>query len=98
MEDKYVVLGRIFASKNRLNVLLSLSEALKTPSGLSTDLGLHLSYVSKILGELKDVELVECKNQKLIKGRIYGVTKFGIETLQEIKHLETGKRGENKIA
>jgi predicted transcriptional regulator len=95
MEDNYVVLGRIFASKNRLNVLLSLSEAIKTPTALSADLGLNLSYVSKILGELKQMELVECKNQKLIKGRIYGLTKFGLKTLQEIKRLETGKRGEN---
>lgn len=98
MEDKYVVLGRIFASKNRLNVLLSLSEALKTPSGLSTDLSLHLSYVSKILGELAEMKLVECKNQKLVKGRIYGLTNLGRETVQEIKLLEKGIKEENRVA
>jgi predicted transcriptional regulator len=98
MEDKYVVLGRIFASKNRLNILLSLSEALKTPSGLSTDLDLHLSCVSKILGELAEMKLVECKNQRLVKGRIYGLTKLGQETVQEIKHLEIGKKEESKVA
>lgn len=93
MEEKFVVLGRIFASKNRLNVLLSLSEGLKTPSGISADLGLHLSYVSKILGELGKMNLVECKNQKLVKGRIYGLTESGFETVQEIKNLKMDKKG-----
>jgi predicted transcriptional regulator len=92
MEDKYVVLGRIFASKNRLNVLFSLSEGLKTPSKISTDLGLHLSYVSKILGELGEMKLVECKNQKLMKGRIYGLTESGGETVREIKNMKMSSK------
>lgn len=92
MEDKYVVLGRIFASKNRLNVLFSLSEGLKTPSKISTDLGLHLSYVSKILGELGEMKLVECKNQKLVKGRIYGLTESGGETVREIKNMKMSSK------
>lgn len=92
MEDKYVVLGRIFASKNRLNVLFSLSEGLKTPSKISTDLGLHLSYVSKILGELGEMKLVECKNQKLMKGRIYGLTESGGETVREIKNMRMSNK------
>ncbi len=98
MEEKYVVLGRIIASKNRLNVLLSLSETLKTPSTLSTDLSLHLSYVSKILGELAQMRLVECKNRRLVKGRIYGLTNFGRETVHEIKLLKTSKKEKNEIA
>jgi predicted transcriptional regulator len=92
MEDKYVVLGRIFASKNRLNVLFSLSEGLKTPSKISTDLDLHLSYVSKILGELGEMKLVECKNQKLMKGRIYGLTESGGETVREIKNMKMSSK------
>lgn len=94
MEEKYVVLGRIFASKNRLNVLLSLSEGLKTPSRISTDLDLHLSYVSKILGELVKMQLVECKNQKLMKGRIYGLTESGRKTVQEISNMKIDKSSE----
>jgi predicted transcriptional regulator len=86
------VLGRIFASKNRLNVLFSLSEGLKTPSKISTDLGLHLSYVSKILGELGEMKLVECKNQKLMKGRIYGLTESGGETVREIKNMKMSSK------
>jgi predicted transcriptional regulator len=92
MEEKYVVLGRIFASKNRLNVLLSLSEGLRTPSKISADLDLHLSYVSKILGELGEMKLVECKNQKLMKGRIYGLTESGRETVWEIRNLKIDKK------
>jgi predicted transcriptional regulator len=98
MEEKYLLLGRIFASKNRLNVLVSLSEALKTPSRLSIDLGLNLSYVSKILGELAEMNLVECKNQKLVKGRIYGLTDLGRETITEIRLLEKGRKEESKVA
>ena len=98
MEDRYLVLGRIFASKNRLNVLLSLSETLKTPSGLSTDLGLHLSCVSKILGELVEMKLVECKNQKLVKGRIYELTDLGQETVREVNLLEKDRKEKNKVA
>ncbi|HUW47137.1 MAG TPA: transcriptional regulator [Patescibacteria group bacterium] len=92
MEEKYVLLGRIFASRNRFNVLFSLSEGLKTPSKISTDLGLHLSYVSKILGELGEMKLVECKNQKLMKGRIYGLTDSGRETVKEIKNMKMDKK------
>jgi predicted transcriptional regulator len=98
MENKFILLGRIFASKNRLNILLLLSEAMRTPSGLSTELGLHLSYVSKVLGELVEMSLVECKNQTLAKGRIYGLTKLGISTVEEIKCLEINKREVDKIA
>lgn len=75
--EEYYVLGKIFASKNRLKVILLLSERLGTPSEISKETGLHLSYVSKILGELKRMNLVECKNPALMKGRIYGLTTFG---------------------
>lgn len=92
MEEKYNVLGKILASKNRLNVILSLSEGLKTPSDISNEVNLHLSYVSKILGEFRRMNLAECKNPALMKGRIYGLTTFGYEIVEDINNLKTGKK------
>ena len=92
MEEKYHILGKILASKNRLIILISLSERLKTPSEISHESGLNLSYVSKILGELKRMRLVECKTPKLMKGRIYGLTTFGCEMIEYIKSLKTREK------
>lgn len=43
--------------------------------------------ISKTLSDLKNKRLVECINEEDKKGRIYEITKLGLEVLNQIKKL-----------
>lgn len=82
-ECSYVIRG-----KNRRRVFLAL-ETLKTPTQLSDELKIHLSHVSRALGELESKKLVVCLTPAEKVGRIYRLTERGKRVLKMVKGLGT---------
>ena len=72
-------------SKYRTKVIKSLEESPKIPSVIARDSGIRTNHISKVLGELKEHELVECINLEVRKGRLYRLTETGEEV---VKNLE----------
>ncbi|WP_400220144.1 winged helix-turn-helix domain-containing protein [Methanobrevibacter smithii] len=74
-------------SKTRQKILKCLENNYMLPSeiALKTDLG--TTQLSNALSDLKNKRLVECINEEDKKGRIYEITKLGLEVLNQIKKL-----------
>ena len=64
-------------SKYRTKAIKSLEGEVKIPSQIARDSGIRTNHISKVLGELKDHELVECINPEVRKGRLYRLTDKG---------------------
>ena len=64
-------------SKYREKVMKSLDEDVKIPTAIAKDSGIRTNHISKVLGELKEHELVECINPEARKGRLYRHTDKG---------------------
>ncbi|MFH8119956.1 MAG: winged helix-turn-helix domain-containing protein [Candidatus Aenigmatarchaeota archaeon] len=75
------LLGFVKASSNRQKILLALSSKDMTPLEIAKVTDLALSNVTKILGDLRKKNLVQCKTPKLRKGRIYTLTDLGREII-----------------
>ena len=64
-------------SKYRTKVMKSLDGDVKIPTAIAKDSGIRTNHISKVLGELKEHELVECINPEARKGRLYRHTDKG---------------------
>ena len=64
-------------SQYRTKVMKALDGEVKIPSNISRDSGIRTNHISKVLGELKEHELVECINPEVRKGRLYKHTEKG---------------------
>lgn len=53
------------------------------PTEISAELKIHLSQVTRNLGELEKKGLVKCMNPSLRKGRLYSTTEKGKKLLRE---------------
>lgn len=82
MANKWVLFGKVSSSSYRKKILLKLSEGVKTPKLLSRETGIKFSHISVVLKELKDLKLIKCLTPELRKGRMYGITKLGKDTLK----------------
>lgn len=85
MGDKWELIGKIKSSEWRLKVLKSLGNNMKLPSELSKETNISSSHISEVIKELTKMKLIECKNPKLRKGKIYSITKLGKEILKSNK-------------
>jgi len=72
-------------SQYRTKVMKALEGEVKIPSNIARDSGIMTNHISKVLGELKNHELVECINPEVRKGRLYRLTETGDEV---VKNLE----------
>ncbi len=72
------------SSEYRLKITMSLKGGIKTPSEMSKLTEIRLNHISKSLKELKENGLVECLNEESRKGRLYRLTKLGVEVLNEL--------------
>lgn len=72
-------------SQYRTKVMNALDGEVKIPSNIARDSGIRTNHISKVLGELKEHELVECINPEVRKGRLYKHTEKGE---QVVKNLE----------
>ena len=74
-------------SKKRKNLLLSLKTP-KTPTQLSKILKTSLPNISMKLKDLRNMGIVECITPDERKGRIYRLTKDGLEIIKKIEEME----------
>lgn len=84
MGNKWELIGKIKSSDWRLRTLKVLDKDMKTPNELSKETNISSSHISEVLRELVEMNLIECKNPELRKGKIYAITKLGNEILKEI--------------
>ena len=77
-------IGFVKASKYRRKILYNLKNKPKTPKEISKETDLYLSHVSKTLKELLTINLVNCLNPNLRKGKLYTLSDEGREILQKI--------------
>ena len=86
MDDETLKLfAFIKVSPYRVEILRALENESKTPTQLSKDVDTRVFYVSKILKDLKDRDIVECINEDNRKFRFYQLTGRGNELLQYLK-------------
>ncbi len=62
----------------------SLNEETKMPSKIAKDTNIRINYMSNILRDLKEHELVECINPEVRKGRLYRLTKKGKNVFDKV--------------
>ena len=87
MTDRIIKMASfIKSSKNRQKVVSSLDESVKTPSDISDETQLRLNYISMLLGELKEEDIVICLNEDSKRGRFYSLTDDGKEAFKFIKY------------
>ena len=72
-------------SKYRTKVMKALEGSVKIPSVIAKDSGIRTNHISKVLGELKEHELVECINPDVRKGRLYRLTDKGEKVTENLK-------------
>lgn len=82
--DFWHKIGYVKASNYRINVIRELKGGPKTPNEISQNLNYHISHVSNTLSELEQTHLVKCLTPELRKGKLFGITKYGIEILKKI--------------
>ena len=71
-------------SQYRTKVMKTLDGTVKIPSNIARDSGIRTNHISKVLGELKNHELVECINPEVRKGRLYRLTDKCKELIENI--------------
>ncbi len=71
-------------SKLRREVLYKLRDKPQVASFIAKDLGKHRESISRILLDLKDREIAECKNPESSNFRYYQITSKGKKVLNKI--------------
>ncbi|WP_407424039.1 winged helix-turn-helix domain-containing protein [Methanobrevibacter sp.] len=78
----------VISSTHRVRVMNGLDGDVITPTQISKKVGLEPKYVSKVLRELKEKELVECINEEYRKGRLYRLTDGGEGVMELLENLD----------
>lgn len=71
-------------SKYRTKTMKSLEGEVLIPSQIARNSGIRTNHISKVLGELKDHELIECINPEVRKGRLYRLTDKGEQIIDKL--------------
>ncbi|MHA1437835.1 MAG: winged helix-turn-helix domain-containing protein [Promethearchaeota archaeon] len=89
MEDLDIdTISFIKASRYRRKILQVLIDKILTPSEISKKIGIHFSYLSKLLSELSEKELILCLNDNSKKTRLYKITDIGLKNLKDLEKIE----------
>ena len=77
----------VIRSGVRLKVLKALEQP-KIPSQIAKSMKYDVSTISKHLKALEEKSIAKCLTPNVKKGKIYGLTKLGIEILKTYKKTE----------
>lgn len=80
------LIGYIKISKSRYMTLKSLEREFLMPSEITKRTQLRDYQISTALHDLKENQLVICRNEKARKGRIYQITELGSTVLEIIEN------------
>jgi len=86
-DEMWDLIGFVKVSKNRLLTLKTLGNRFLMPSEISKLTGIQTTQISYTLQDLKDKNLVECKNETAHKGRIYQNTELGLTVLKILEDM-----------
>lgn len=84
-DEIWDLIGFIKVSQTRYNTLKVLETDFLMPTEISRRTGIRTTQVSNALHDLKERNLVECKNEHVRKGRIYQITEDGLTILKKLK-------------
>ena len=84
-DEMLIEISYVEISQYRKKVMKSLEGDVKIPTAIANDSGIITNHISKVLGELKEHELVECINPEVRKGRLYRLSDTGLNVLNELK-------------
>lgn len=79
------LLGFVFASRIRRNILLAISRKPMRPMELSRELRIKQQNISRCLIELEKERLVECLNSSSRAWRVYALTKKGKNMSKKVR-------------
>lgn len=71
-------------STYRSKVIKSLENDYRIPTGISKATGIRTNHVSNVLTDLREREFVECINPEAKKGRLYRLTKKGMDVAKNL--------------
>lgn len=83
-DEMLIEISYVNISKYRTKVMKSLDGEVLIPTQIARNSGIRTNHISKVLGELKAHELVECINPEVRKGRLYRLTDKGDELVKNI--------------
>ena len=75
-------------SKYRAKVMKSLDGEVLIPTQIAENSGIRTNHISKVLGELREHELVECINPEARKGRLYRLTEKGEDIVGNLSEMK----------
>ena len=84
-DEIWDLIGFIKVSQTRYNTLKALETDFLMPTEIPRRTGIRTTQVSNALHDLKERNLVECKNEHVRKGRIYQITEDGLTILKKLK-------------
>ncbi|MBI2005157.1 MAG: ArsR family transcriptional regulator [Candidatus Aenigmarchaeota archaeon] len=84
---KWDLVSFVSRSKQRKQILPLLREPI-TPSVVAKKSGLYSTHVSRALKEFKKKKLIECLTPHERVGKLYKITKLGLEVLKELQKLK----------
>ena len=72
-------------SKNRQKVVKIIATTRnKTPSEINKEMNVRFSLTSRVLGDLREKDIVECMNPEDKTGRVYYLTEIGLKILKDL--------------
>jgi predicted transcriptional regulator len=80
--------GYVVASRYRIKVIISLQAHPNTPKQISSETNMAITHASRALKELSMVGLLHCINPENLKGRVYKLTKEGVEIAQLLHNVQ----------
>ena len=83
-DEMLIEISYVEISQYRKKVMKSLEDNVKIPTTIARDSGIRTNHISKVLGELKEHELVECINPEVRKGRLYRLTDKGEKVTENL--------------
>ena len=84
-DEILIEISYVNISQYRTKVMKSLDGEVLIPSQIARNSGIRTNHISKVLGELKAHELVECINPEVRKGRLYRLTDKGEEIVENLE-------------
>lgn len=71
-------------SSYRVKTVKALKNEVLMPTQIAKDAGIRSNHISKVLRELKEVNVAECLDDSVRKGRLYRLTDLGSEIAKEL--------------
>lgn len=86
--NKSELLSFILRGKNRLVILNSLKEGIKSTNEIEKDTKIHKTHIRRTLRELTELELIKCDNPNDRSYRFFELTETGKIILEKVNQIK----------